>query len=76
MKKSTPRTTTPHASISASAPKASGAANIKVALKATIKPKGLAKKTPRVKLLARGNPQIANADGEAPVQECITMMPG
>ncbi len=23
-----------------------------------------------------GNPQIANADGEAPVQECITMMPG
>ena len=75
MKKSTPRTTTPHASISASAPKASGAANIKVALKATIKPKGLAKKPTRVKLLAGGNPQIAKADGDAPVQAYIDAMP-
>ena len=39
----------------------------KVAKKATAKP---------VKLLAGGNPQIAKADGDAPVQAYIAAMPG
>ena len=33
-------------------------------------------KTSKVKLLAGGNPQIAKADGDAPVQEYIRAMPG
>lgn len=32
--------------------------------------------TPHVKLLAGGNPQIAKADGDAPVQANIAAMPG
>ena len=31
---------------------------------------------PRVKLLAGGNPQIAKADGDAPVQAYLAAMPG
>ena len=38
-------------------------------------PRGRAKK-PRVKLLSGGNPQIAKADGDAPVQSYIAAMPG
>jgi hypothetical protein len=33
-------------------------------------------KAKRVKLLSGGNPQIAKADGDAPVQEYIAAMPG
>ena len=33
-------------------------------------------KTSRVKLLSGGNPQIAKADGDAPVQSYIAAMPG
>jgi hypothetical protein len=40
---------------------------------ATTKPKGAAAKRT---LLAGGNPQIAKADGEAPVQAYIAAMPG
>lgn len=39
----------------------------------TAKPAAAAKK---VKLLAGGNPQVAKADGDAPVQEYIAAMPG
>ena len=35
-----------------------------------------AKKAKRVKLLSGGNPQIAKADGDAPVQAYIAAMPG
>ena len=35
-----------------------------------------AKKTGKKKLLSGGNPQIAKADGDAPVQEYIAAMPG
>ena len=38
-------------------------------------PKGAAK-SPRVKLLSGGNPQIAKAEGDAPVQAYIAAMPG
>ena len=34
------------------------------------------KKTPKPKLLSGGNPQIAKAYGDAPVQEYIAAMPG
>ena len=33
-------------------------------------------KKPKVKLLSGGNPQIAKADGDAPVQAYIAAMPG
>lgn len=33
-------------------------------------------KTPKVKLLSGGNPQIPKADGDAPVQAYISAMPG
>jgi hypothetical protein len=36
----------------------------------------MAKKTSRTTLLAGGNPQIAKADGDAPVQAYIAAMPG
>jgi len=42
----------------------------------TTKPKPAAKKAGSVKLLSGGNPQIAKADGDAPVQEYIAAMPG
>ena len=44
----------------------------KVAAKKTVKKRGAAKP----KLLAGGNPQIAKADGDAPVQAYIAAMPG
>lgn len=31
---------------------------------------------PKTKLLAGGNPQVAKADGDAPVQECLSAIPG
>jgi hypothetical protein len=40
------------------------------------KSKPAAKGTKGVKLLSGGNPQIAKADGDAPVQEYIAAMPG
>ena len=40
------------------------------------KPKPTAKKATSVKLLSGGNPQIAKADGDSPVQEYIAAMPG
>ena len=33
-------------------------------------------RTTKPKLLSGGNPQIAKADGDAPVQEYIAAMPG
>src|SRR6478609_9646422 len=39
-------------------------------------PKPLAIKISKAKLLAGGNPQIAKADGDAPVQAYIAAMPG
>ena len=41
-----------------------------------MKAKRAAKKAKPVKLLSGGNPQIAKADGDAPVQEYIAAMPG
>jgi hypothetical protein len=58
---------------------------VKVAKKATAKKgtakkgtakKGTAKKAAKPVLLAGGNPQIAKADGDAPVQAYIAAMPG
>jgi hypothetical protein len=48
---------------------------------AATKPKGAAKRKPALvtakpALLAGGNPQIAKADGDAPVQAYIAAMPG
>src|SRR5689334_1724943 len=40
------------------------------------KAKPAARKTKPVKLLTGGNPQIAKADGDAPVQAYIAAMPG
>lgn len=40
------------------------------------KPAPAAKKTGKVVLLSGGNPQIAKADGDAPVQAYIAAMPG
>ena len=46
-------------------------------MKASIrKPKGAAKAKPGSGLLSGGNPQIAKADGDAPVQAYIAAMPG
>ena len=41
-----------------------------------VKPKAAARRPSRVVLLAGGNPQIAKADGEAPVRAYIAAMPG
>lgn len=38
--------------------------------------KSAAAQTPQPKLLSGGNPQVAKADGDAPVQEYISAMPG
>jgi hypothetical protein len=46
----------------------------KSARKATKKP--MKKTTKKVKLLSGGNPQIAKADGDAPVQAYIAALPG
>ena len=40
------------------------------------KPKKAKRTKPRVVLLSGGNPQIAKADGDAPVQQYIAAMPG
>ena len=37
--------------------------------------KRVAAKAPRVRLLSGGNPQVAKADGDAPVQQYIAAMP-
>jgi hypothetical protein len=47
----------------------------KSATKSTFRPKARTKSKP-VKLLSGGNPQIAKADGDAPVQAYIAGMPG
>ena len=39
-------------------------------------PKKVTKQSATPKLLAGGNPQVAKADGDAPVQEYIAAMPG
>ena len=44
--------------------------------KASSKPKAVPSKKSPVKLLAGGNPQIAKADGDAPVQAYIAALPG
>ena len=52
----------------------------KVAKKATApraaKPKSQSRRSAKPALLAGGNPQIAKADGDAPVQAYIAAMPG
>ena len=45
-------------------------------MKSANKPRKPAAKAKPVKLLAGGNPQIAKADGDAPVQAYIAAMPG
>ena len=45
-------------------------------MKPTTKPRKPATKAKPVKLLSGGNPQIAKADGDAPVQTYIAAMPG
>jgi len=45
-------------------------------MKPTNKPRLPAKPSQSVKLLSGGNPQIAKADGDAPVQAYIAAMPG
>ena len=45
-------------------------------MKPASKPRKLAAKAKPVKLLSGGNPQIAKADGDAPVQAYIAAMPG
>ncbi len=45
-------------------------------MKPTSKPRKPTTKTKPVKLLSGGNPQIAKADGDAPVQAYIAAMPG
>ena len=45
-------------------------------MKPTTKPRKPAAKAKPVKLLSGGNPQIAKADGDAPVQTYIAAMPG
>ena len=45
-------------------------------MKPASKPRKPAAKTKPVKLLSGGNPQIAKADGDAPVQAYIAAMPG
>lgn len=61
-------------------PKARSSASTNKARKATtLKKKSVAtavKVKPKVKLLSGGNPQIAKADGEAPVQAYIAAAPG
>src|SRR5262245_34979671 len=52
-----------------------GAAN-RVAAKAAKPPKPQSRKVARPALLAGGNPQIAKADGDAPVQAYIAAIPG
>jgi len=52
------------------------AAKTKLPPKAGTKAKRGATKAKRVKLLSGGNPQIAKADGDAPVQAYIAAMPG
>ncbi|MEC9359704.1 MAG: DUF1801 domain-containing protein [Pseudomonadota bacterium] len=55
--------------------KAAVAANLQSAASKS-KPKAAAVKKAPVKLLSGGNPQIAKADGDAPVQAYIAAMPG
>ncbi len=47
-----------------------------MAKKTSIKPRKPTRKVAKPKLLAGGNPQIAKADGDAPVQAYIAAMPG
>src|SRR5213078_1689463 len=60
-------------------PKATGKSPASKPLKSATRSKSPAKagaKTKRVKLLSGGNPQIAKAEGDAPVQAYIAGMPG
>ena len=60
-------------------PKAKATSRPSKARKSTTKSKSPAKagaKAKQVKLLSGGNPQIAKADGDAPVQDYIAAMPG
>ena len=51
-------------------------AGAKAAKPPTTAPKSLSRKLTKPALLAGGNPQIAKADGDAPVQAYIAAMPG
>jgi hypothetical protein len=56
--------------------KSASKAAAKSAPKSAPKAKPTRKSKPRPKLLSGGNPQIAKADGDAPVQAYIAAMPG
>jgi hypothetical protein len=62
----------------ASKPKATGTSRASKPRKSTTKPKSSPKPSGKVAvvLLSGGNPQIAKADGDAPVQAYIAAMPG
>ena len=51
-------------------------ARAKAAKPPTTAPKSLSRKLTKPALLAGGNPQIAKADGDAPVQAYVAAMPG
>ena len=51
-------------------------AGAKAAKPPTTAPKSLSRKLTKPALLAGGNPQIAKADGDAPVQAYVAAMPG
>ena len=51
-------------------------AGAKSAKPPTTAPKSLSRKLTKPALLAGGNPQIAKADGDAPVQAYVAAMPG
>src|SRR5262245_10887355 len=72
--KGTPRATRSRKSATKSRAKA--AVKTTPPSKARALPKPAANSGKSVKLLSGGNPQIAKADGDAPVQAYITAMPG
>ena len=57
-------------------PKTKGTSVARVTQSATKSPPKAGAKAKTVKLLSGGNPQIAKADGDAPVQAYIAAMPG
>lgn len=69
-------TAKPKIAAKAEAKKPTAKAKPKASVQIDAKAKPVAKKTKAVKLLSGGNPQIAKADGDAPVQAYIAAMPG
>ena len=57
-------------------PKAASKAAVNSAPKSALKSAPKSKPKSKPKLLSGGNPQIAKADGDAPVQAYIAAMPG